>query len=349
MRRRDWVVNGRFLGAQVTGLQRTARSLLVATFDAGLHARVVAPTTTRDPLAHRRLPTPPGRYGGQLFEQVLLPAAAGRARILSLTNTAPLLARHSVVVVHDLAPLVGPQWYVPAMQAYGRAVLTGARRAEHVVTVSHAVAAELVQRGVAPDRVSVVPNAIDLSFAPVHDARVAQVRRELGLERPFALFVGWADPRKDLALAVAAHQVVLDGGLDHDLVLLGRPHPTFAAVRVPDLPTVRQVGYLPDDGLRALMTGAACLLYPSQYEGFGLPPLEAWACGTPALVRDIPVLRESTAGQGVLLTGEVDDWAAALADALRGQVEVPQLAPRTWQDAGRELWDVLERLERTEA
>lgn len=343
MDRRRWVVNGRFLGAEVTGLQRTARSLLLAVQAQGWHAEVIAPATTRDPLADRRLPTPPGRYGAQVFEQVLLPVVAGRRRVLSLTNTAPLAARHSVVMVHDLAPLVGPQWYAPSMQAYGRAVLASARRAEHVLTVSETVADELRTRGAR--QVSVVGNAVDASFAPASDARVAAVRRELGLHRPFALFVGWADPRKDLALAVAAHVGALAQGLDHDLVLLGRPHATFAPVDVPVLPTVRRVGYLPDDGLRALLTGAVCLLYPSRYEGFGLPPLEAWACGTPALVSDIPVLRESTAGQGVLLPRETEAWVEALAHALRGEIEVPKPSPRTWDDAGRELLQVLGRLD----
>jgi glycosyltransferase involved in cell wall biosynthesis len=119
--------------------------------------------------------------------------------------------------------------------------------------------------------------------------------------RPYVVLVGWADPRKDLALAVAAHGPSSRPGRPHDLVLVGRPHPTFAPVQVPDLPSVRRAGYLPDGGLQALLTGAAALLYPSRYEGFGLPPLEAWACGTPALVSDVPVLRETTGGQGVLL------------------------------------------------
>jgi glycosyltransferase involved in cell wall biosynthesis len=86
------------------------------------------------------------------------------------------------------------------------------------------------------------------------------------------------------------------------------------------------------------MTGAAALVYPSRYEGFGTPPLEAWACGTPALVSDIPVLRESTEGRAVYLpAGDVDAWADAIAAAVRGEIATPAPATRTWADAGREL------------
>ena len=94
---------------------------------------------------------------------------------------------------------------------------------------------------------------------------------------------------------------------------MGESHDTFAPVQVPDDPTILRAGHLSDTDLVALLTGAAALLYPSLYEGFGLPPLEAWACGTPALVSDIPVLRESTEGLGELLAvGDVDGWATAL-------------------------------------
>jgi glycosyltransferase involved in cell wall biosynthesis len=104
-------------------------------------------------------------------------------------------------------------------------------------------------------------------------------------------------------------------------------------------PTTRaSVGYVADDDLRALLTGAAALLYPSHYEGFGLPPLEAWACGTPALVADIPVLRETTGGAGVLLpVGDVAAWAEAVRAAVARELTAPAPLRRTWADVGREL------------
>jgi glycosyltransferase involved in cell wall biosynthesis len=120
--------------------------------------------------------------------------------------------------------------------------------------------------------------------------------------------------------------------------LVGEGHGTFAAVERPTDPSITHVGHVGDERLVALLTGAAALLYPSRYEGFGLPPLEAWACGTPALVADIPALRESTQGRGELLAcGDVDAWSAALLRALQGRVAVPSLPVWSWRDAAQQL------------
>ncbi len=331
------VVNGRFLRATPVGLHRVAASMLDAAVGAGLDATVLAPPGVGDPRVDRHVWGPPGRFGDHAWEQVSLPAAARRRLVLSLANTAPLLARRSAVLVHDLAPVVGPQWFARSVRGYARLVLAGARRAERVLTVSEAVLRELVDAGVAADRIRVVRPALDPSFAPAPDDAVTAVRRRHGLDRPFALFVGWADPRKDVATAVAAHRAVR-ADVEHDLVVVGRPHVTFAQVQLPDDPSIRRLGYVSDDDLRALLTGAVALLYPSRYEGFGLPPLEAWACGTPAIVADIPVLRETTEGRGTLLpVGDVDAWARALRAALAGDLEVPSRPGWTWAEAGNAL------------
>jgi glycosyltransferase involved in cell wall biosynthesis len=237
--------------------------------------------------------------------------------------------------------VVGPQWFAGSMRWYAAAVLAGARRAQRVITVSESVRRELVDRGVEPDRVVVVPPALDDVLGPASEAAVAEVRARLGLEQPYALMVGWADPRKDLATAVAAHQAVV-ADAPHDLVLAGAAHPSFAPVRVPESATIRRVGYVDDPDLVALLTGAAVLLYPSRYEGFGLPPLEALACGTPAVAGDIPALRESTAGLVRLVSpGDVAGWTEALRDALAGRLSAPPAPTRRRRAVGRQLADAL--------
>ncbi|MGZ6827605.1 MAG: hypothetical protein ACXVGH_12515, partial [Mycobacteriales bacterium] len=187
------VVNGRFLPQLPGGLQRTARSLLEALRPL-LPLEVVSPVP--DPLADVVLAAPRGRAGGQVWEQLLLPHRAAGRPLLSLANTSPLRAPGSTVLVHDLAPLVGPEWFHPSMRAYGRLVLAGARRAALAVTVSEAVASELRARGVR--RVEVVRPAVDPLFAPADAASVDRVRARHGR---YVVLVGWADPRKDLATA----------------------------------------------------------------------------------------------------------------------------------------------------
>jgi glycosyltransferase involved in cell wall biosynthesis len=319
------VVNGRFLPQVPGGLQRTARSLLTA-LQPLVDLEVVAPAA--DPLADRVLRGPAGRGGGQLWEQVLLPRYARGRRLLSLTNTAPLTGRNAVLV-HDLAPLVGPEWFRPSMRAYGRLVLAAARRAELVVTVSEAVRQELLDRGVR--QAHVVRNAVDPVFAPAPAADVERVRQQHGR---FVLMTGWADPRKDVATAVAAH---LRAQTPHQLVLVGATRGVFAAVDRPRHPSVTTLPHVDDQELRALMTAADALLFPSRYEGFGLPPVEAAACGTTAIVSDIPVLRETAPDAVFCPVGDVDAWAAALDAALTAPSPRPVRPTRSWSDAAAEL------------
>jgi glycosyltransferase involved in cell wall biosynthesis len=336
----SYVVDGRFLASRPTGLHRVARSFVAAARESGVDLEVWAPSGTTDPLVDRLIRCPGGRVGGRIFEQLVLPVAARRRGLWSLTNTAPLLAP-DVVVVHDLAAHVGPQWFARSMRAYAAAVLRGARRARQVITVSDAVRRELVDCGVDADRVVVVAPSVDARFRPATAERIAAMRERFGLSHQYTLVPGWADPRKDVATAVEAHrQVAAD--LPHDLVLVGEPHPTFAPVRIPDAETIRRLGHVGDDDLVALLSGADVLLYPSRYEGFGLPPLEALACGTPAVASDIPALRESTAGTVRLVApGDIDGWSAALRDGLTGGLSCLSPPSRSLQAVGRQLADAL--------
>ena len=330
------VVDGRFLTGRATGLHRVARGFVTAAKAAGVDLEVWTPGEVDDPLADRAIRVPGGRLGGRLWEQVVLPAAARGRTIWSLTNTAPL-ARPGVVVVHDLAATVGPEWFAGSMRLYARTVLTGARRAQQVITVSGAVRSELVHHGVPESRVTVVSPAVDERFTPAPAAEVDRLRASLGLDAAYVVMVGWADPRKDVATALAAHERAV-GEHPHDLVLVGSSHPTFAPLPRPSGRRTRIVGHTTDTDLVALLTGATALLYPSRYEGFGLPPLEAMACGTPAIVSDIPALRESTAGSARLVRpGDVEGWATALRDGLRGALKPASPPKRSWRSVGAEL------------
>lgn len=342
------MVNGRFLRARPTGLHRVGRALLGAARQAGLDLCVLAPAGVRDPLVDAWLASPGvgGGLGDHVFEQAQLPRAARGHLLLSVANTAPLAAARGVVVVHDLAPLVEPRWFVPSMRLYAAAVVAAARRARAVCTVSSPVAGELAARGVDPARIHLVRPAVDRR-GPAAAADVATERARLGLAGPYALLVGAADPRKDLPTALAAHARVRIQR-PHTLVLAGGGHRTFAPVAREAAVDVVDAGYLPDARLHALLTGATVLLYPSRYEGFGLPPLEAWDAGTPALLSDLPALREATGGAGEYLpVGDVAAWADALARVLDAPGPVPDPPAWTWAQAAQALAEALAQASRT--
>jgi alpha-1,3-rhamnosyl/mannosyltransferase len=261
---------------------------------------------------------------------------------MSLLNTGPVLGRDNIVLVHDLAFAVEPRWFARHMRAYGAVVLAAARRARLVLVVSNAVAAELVDAGVDAGRIRLVRPSVDADFVAASAEAVQCTTQRFGLNRPYVLVVGYAHPRKGAATAIAAHRLALRRR-PHDLVLVGAMSPTFAPIRLQELSSVRVLGYVAEDQLRSLLTGAAALIFPSLYEGFGLPPLEAIACGTPALVSDTAALRESTHSMAELLPlGDVGAWAAAIIRAIDGDLRVSALPQWTWDDAAGQLLAALE-------
>jgi len=289
------VGNGRFLRSRPSGMHRVGRELLDASRRLGLDCEVLAPPGVDDPRVDRHVPAPPGKGGDLLWEQVSLPWAARGRTVLSLANTAPVRGARNAVLVHDLAPLVGPQWFGRAGRAYARLVVSAARRAPLVLTVSETVAGELAGVGVRRDRLVVVRNAVGAQFRPASAEDVEAVRSVHGLDQPYLLMVGWADPRKDVATAVRAH-LQAHREEPHELVVIGQQHSSFAVADVPTAPSVRYLGYAEESQLVPLLTGASALVYPSLYEGFGLPPLEALACGARVIASGIDAHREVLGG-----------------------------------------------------
>jgi glycosyltransferase involved in cell wall biosynthesis len=188
--------------------------------------------------------------------------------------------------------------------------------ATRVLCVSATTAADLAERmDISPDRVDVTPLGTDLRPAPTE--RVAELRRRLGLDGPYLLGLGTVEPRKDLPTLVRAF-AALAAELPHRLVLAGLAGwgagelaAAVAASGVADRILVS--GYVPEADKAALLSGADVFAYPSRYEGFGLPVLEAMACGTPVVTTTGGSLPE-VAGDAATLVDPGDD--AALAAAL---------------------------------
>ena len=273
----------------------------------------------------------PGLRAG--WEQTLLPAQAFRLGVDLLhgpVNVVPILATCPLVVtVHDLAYLRMPEVVPARRRQYFQAMTNVAtRRADHVIAVSESTKADIVELlGVKPERITVTPLAADERFRPLPDAEVTAFRTGHGLARPFALYLGNLEPRKNLpTLLRAFDQIAPD--VEHDLVIVGGEgwmteefHATLGSLR--HRARVRVHGFAPVEDLPAWYNAADLFVFPSLYEGFGLPPLEAMACGTPVVTANTSSLPE-VVGDAALTVAPSD--TAALAAAMGRVMGEPDLA-----------------------
>ena len=284
----------------------------------------------------------------------LLAGLAARRRSADLLHGVhyelPLRTRlPALVTVHDLTMLTHPEWHEASKVRYfGWAMRRAVAAARRVLCVSATTAHDLAERlQVDPGRIDVTRLGTDLR--PAGDAQVAALRGRLGLDGPYLLGLGTVEPRKDLPTLVRAF-AGLAGGLPHRLVLAGLAGwgQGALAAAVADSGVADRIllcGYLAEADKAALLTGADVFAYPSRYEGFGLPVLEAMACGTPVVTTTGGSLPE-VAGDAALLVdpGDPDALAAALAKlagdpaarqamAARGQARA---ATFTWQRCAAE-------------
>jgi glycosyltransferase involved in cell wall biosynthesis len=258
-----------------------------------------------------------------------------------------------VVTVHDVAPLQWPSDYLKTGLVH-RTLYRAVRRAAAIVCVSSAARDDLLRHlDVDPHRVSVVPEAADQRFRPVDPA---PARRRLGLDGPYLLYVGGLvhhDPRKDLAGLVDAFADWSDGR-EEALVLAGAKGPEAAELEKRARGArVLFPGFVPEDALPALYSGATCFVSASRYEGFGLSALESIACGTPVVAYAAGAMEE-TAGPGALLAPPGE--AAALMRNVARICDEPELAARlsaqgrrhaagfSWRRTAELTWDVYERV-----
>ena len=205
---------------------------------------------------------------------------------------------------------------MPGMQRYlGEGVPRSVARATHVIAVSECTKADLVEAyGTPPEKISVIYAGVQPHFEPVHDAeRLQAVRRRCRLgQEPFILTVGTLQPRKNHLRLVQAFARLESG---HRLVISGGPGWDYEAVpaEVVRLGLEKRVvfpGFVADEDLPALYSAADLFVYPSLYEGFGLPVLEAMACGTPVVAADDSALPE-VVGEAGLLADPLDVDALA--------------------------------------
>lgn len=267
----------------------------------------------------------PARALQAAWERLDLPPVewlTGRADVVHGTNFVlpPLRRAGGVLTVHDLSYLRYPETVAAASLRYRTLVPRGLRRAAVVLTPSQAVAAEVRDEYALGDRVVATPLGVDPAWFEAVPFDAAELAAR-GLPERYLVFVGSVEPRKGLPTLLAALRELHAADPDTPPLVLAGPPGWGPALDTAALPAgaVLPAGYLETPDLRRLVAGAALLAFPSLYEGFGLPPLEAFATGVPVVASDIPVVREVTGTLATLVpAGDVPSLAAALADVLAG-------------------------------
>jgi alpha-1,3-rhamnosyl/mannosyltransferase len=267
----------------------------------------------------------------------------------------------TVVTIFDLSVLLYPQWH-PAerVKAHEHAYTRGVSLASHVIVGTEAVRAEAQQHlGLPPDRVTAMLCGVGPQFRPQPPEAIAAIRARHGLPRRYTLYVGTIEPRKNVGTLLrafcdlpanlrAACPLVLAGGwgwkADAERDLFQSEARDKGALHV---------GYVPDEDLPALYAGADALLYPSFYEGFGMPPVEAMACGTAAVTSTADAVREVVGSHALTIdANDLAGWSDALARIARDRDfldyyrrrGIAHAATFTWEKCAQVVYGVYQKV-----
>ena len=272
--------------------------------------------------------------------------------------------RCSVVTIHDLGYLYYPaaytrwaKWYLQWSTSYN------ARAAAHVIADSEATKSDLIEHCHAtPGRVTVIYPGYDPDFAPVRDSvRLTAVREQYQIPSTYVISVGTLQPRKNLTRLIDALAALINQGRAIHLVIAGKKgwlyEPLFAYVQQQGLEEhLSFTGYVPQEDLPVLISGARAFVLPSLYEGFGLPVLEAMACGTPVICSNVSSLPE-VAGDAAILVDPHDtaQFVQALCHVLDDDELYRELVQRglrqvmrfSWKKCAQETLEILEAVGKT--
>jgi glycosyltransferase involved in cell wall biosynthesis len=328
---------GHYMSGLLEAMLATAGDEEYLVFALGRQSRVAFAPVQAPSLSYRMRPLPRdlqarlGMAGLALPTELLLGRRADVFIWPNFVSWPTLGGARNIVVVHDLGFLLHGEYLTEHDRSYYRHMVPRSiRRADRVVVVSRSVLGELVERfGVREQDVTVISPAVDAgSFKPRSQAEIERVMSAYGLRGPYILYAGTLEPRKNIVGLLDAYEALApDLRGRFQLVLVGGKGWLDADIerRLGELSELSIVttGYVPDADLPALYSGASLFVYPSYYEGFGMPPLEAMACGTPVITSDNSSLPE-VVGEAAIKIPAGD--RRALSDSIERVLGEPSLA-----------------------
>ena len=329
-------INGRFLTQPMTGVERYAYNMCKAMAEQGKPFTIICPSAPIQAcydvsglqIVHY------GRGNSHFWEQCILPFFfIGKKNfvILSFTGLGSIFIRHKIMTIHDLSFLENPKWFSRAYYWWYKIMTPLAvKTSQHILTVS-AFSKQEIRRFypyIKEQDITVVYNATDESlFRPLPQVATPPER--------FALAVSSLDPRKNFNRLIDAFKDIQDC----KLYIVGARHRVFTQQddHAAQQENIRYLGRVSDEELVRLYNQAVCFIFPSLYEGFGLPPIEAMSCGCPVLVSDIPVLHE-VCGDAATYFDPYNPYA--IRKAIIGFLEGDKDRVRGYNNARRFSWAV---------
>ncbi len=288
------LINGRFLSQTTTGVQRYAREVIaeLTKFNKTQFKFIIAVPgrNALPPIPDIEIYNDNSFLPTSLWQQIRLPILMKSLRadlLWSPCNIGPVFAGNHVISIHDTAAFAGPEWFSLPFRKYYRFIspLLG-QRAIRVLTPSTFSKQEIIKYGIAhEENINVIPGGVGSIFTRNLSRR---------LDYPYVLTVGSIDPRKNISKLIASWDRIPVNVKDgRRLVIAGRKANCYPSENFGEIPAdINFTGYIADMDLPSLYSGADAFVFPSLYEGFGLPPLEAMACGCPVIVSNVSSLPE---------------------------------------------------------
>lgn len=346
MKKGKLVINGHYKRQRVTGVQRYANEIVTYFQRNGVDFSWVDPPPyiLSDVFRH-------------LWMQSVMPVKVPSDKLLwSPTNIGPVLCENQVLTLHDIADQLHPEWFDDQYVQWRKLILPRLlRRVRRVITVSEFSKQSIISKfPQTKDKIEVVYNGVRTDhFYPRSREEIKQMREDLGLDKPFVLSVGSLEERKNIrGLIEAWEQLPLQIRDEYELVITGESARKFA-FKLEKQPTdsIHFTGYVKDTYLPVLYTEATIFVYPSLFEGFGLPVLEAMACGTAVITSNTTSLKELARDKAVPVDPE--DYQA-IAEAMHEIIESDALRlgyeqkgkeyanTFTWEESARQTIKILE-------
>lgn len=288
----EFFINGRFLTKPITGVGRFALEICKSLQEEGIEFTLLVPKIYKDKLDNpfgfniKYLGSSNSHIWEQLFLWIFM-LKKSNALLVNFSGLGPVLVKNKIITIHDLSFFHRPQWFSKGYYYFYRIFTPlAARWSQNIITVSEFSKSEILKYlKIDKDKITVVYNGN--SFTNSNSQNVEAPNRK------FILGVSSLDPRKNHRLLLRAFERIKDQ-FDMDLILVGKSdkHFNFKLGDGIKLDRVRFTGYVSDEELQNLYQNASLFVYPSLYEGFGIPPLEAIFHGCPILISDIPVFHE---------------------------------------------------------